>query len=33
VHCGVHDAFARAQEASIEALAATSLADVVSGRR
>jgi Rrf2 family protein len=33
VHCGVHDAFARAQEASIEALAGTSLADVVSGRR
>jgi Rrf2 family protein len=33
VQCGVHDAFARAQEASIEALAGTSLADVGGSRR
>jgi Rrf2 family protein len=33
VHCGVHDAFARAQRASIEALADTSLADVADNRR
>ena len=33
VHCGVHDAFARAQRASIAALAGTSLADVDGSRR